>query len=152
MINVDKEILKSVDFLPHSLTNSRDKFGPSSETFPDFVRWVTWIPSRAALRIVWPDWSWHWHGGRKVADFISRVGDVCPATRSTLNVPQTTARLKRSWRIRQDRRDPRRRGSTAGVVVDEQCNTFDDIRPFVSAKAAHLIQIKMRRGVSDSGC
>jgi methylaspartate ammonia-lyase len=27
-------------------------------------------------------------------------------------------------------------------VVDEQCNTLDDIRRFAEAKAAHLIQIK----------
>ncbi|MFK0692088.1 hypothetical protein ACFX5Q_28340 [Mesorhizobium sp. IMUNJ 23033] len=61
---------------------------------------------------------------------------MCPVARSTLNVPRTTARLKRSAILDT-------RGSNARIVVDEQCNTLDDIRQFASAKAAHLIQIKM---------
>jgi methylaspartate ammonia-lyase len=34
------------------------------------------------------------------------------------------------------------KGITAEIVADEWCNTFDDVRDFVDAQAAHMIQVK----------
>lgn len=152
-INVDKMILKSVDVLPHGLINSREKFGPSGERFRDFVKWVV----KRTTEIGQPGYHpvlhfdvYGWIGleigmqAQKIADFIARVADDVPGYRIHIECPadfgSTEAQLEEYVKIVAilDRR-----GTDARVVVDEQCNTLDDIQLFAKAKAAHLIQIKM---------
>ncbi|TCN17977.1 methylaspartate ammonia-lyase [Sinorhizobium americanum] len=152
-INVDKMILKSVDILPHGLINSREKFGPSGETFREFVRWV----ARRTREIGEPGYHpilhfdvYGWIGleigmqAEKIADFICRVADDVADYRLHIECPAdfgtTDAQLDEYARI-VDLLDAR--GSNARIVVDEQCNTLDDIRLFAEAKAAHIVQIKM---------
>lgn len=152
-INVDKMILKSVDVLPHGLINSREKFGASGETFRDFVKWV----AKRTREIGEPGYHpilhfdvYGWIGleigmeAQKIADFIARVADDVPGYRVHIECPadfgSTEAQLEEYAKIVAllDRR-----GTEARVVVDEQCNTLDDIRLFAKARAAHLVQIKM---------
>ena len=152
-INVDKMILKSVDVLPHGLINSREKFGPSGETFRDFVKWV----ARRTTEIGEPGYHptlhfdvYGWIGTEigmdagKIADFICKVADDVPGYRLHIESPadfgSTDAQLDEYVKI-VDLLDAR--GSYARIVVDEQCNTLDDIRRFAEAKAAHIVQIKM---------
>lgn len=152
-LNVDKMILKSVDVLPHGLINSREKFGPSGETFRDFVKWV----ANRTREIGKPGYHpvlhfdvYGWIGleiglqPEKVADFISRLADEVPGYRLHIECPadygSTEAQLKGYAKIVALLES---RGTDARIVVDEQCNTLEDIRLFATAKAAHLIQIKM---------
>ncbi|ANW03084.1 methylaspartate ammonia-lyase [Bradyrhizobium icense] len=152
-INVDKMILKSVDVLPHGLINSREKFGPSGERFRDFVKWVVKRTREIGQPGYYPVLHFDVYGwigleigmqAQKIADFIARVADDVPGYRLHIECPadygSTEAQLEEYAKIVAllDRR-----GTGARVVVDEQCNTLDDIRLFAEAKAAHLIQIKM---------
>ncbi|QQO23485.1 methylaspartate ammonia-lyase [Bradyrhizobium diazoefficiens] len=152
-INIDKMILKGVDILPHGLINSREKFGRSGETFREFVKWV----ARRATEIGEPGYHptlhfdlYGWIGleigmePERIADYIARLSDEISGYRLLIECPvlyqSTDAQLDGYARIvgLLDRR-----GSKARVVVDERCNTLDDIRLFAKAKAAHIIQIKM---------
>lgn len=152
-LNVDKMVLKSVDVLPHGLINSREKFGPSGETFRDFVTWV----AKRTREIGKPGYHpilhfdvYGWIGleigmqAEKIADFISRLADDVPGYRLHIECPadfgSTEAQLHEYAKIVAilDAR-----GTDARVVADEQCNTLADIRLFAEAKAAHVIQIKM---------
>ncbi|MCK1552675.1 methylaspartate ammonia-lyase [Bradyrhizobium sp. 177] len=152
-INVDKMILKSVDVLPHGLINSREKFGPSGETFRKFVKWV----AKRTREIGMPGYHpvlhfdvYGWIGleigmqPEKIVDFIARVADDVPGYRLHIECPadfgSTEAQLNEYAKIVAflDQR-----GIEARIVVDEQCNTLDDIHLFANAKAAHIIQIKM---------
>lgn len=152
-LNVDKMILKSVDVLPHGLINSREKFGVSGEKFRDFVKWVV----KRIGEIGEPGYHpvlhfdvYGWIGleigmeAQKIADFITRLADDVPGYRLHIECPadfgSTEAQLEEYAKIVAllDRR-----GTEARVVVDEQCNTLDDVRLFAKAKAAHLVQIKM---------
>lgn len=152
-INVDKMILKSVDVLPHGLINSREKFGASGKTFREFAKWV----AKRTIEIGEPGyhpvlhfdlygWIGHEIGmdAEKIADFIARLADDIPGYRLHIECPadfgSTEAQLREYAKIVAllDRR-----GTEAKVVVDERCNTLDDIRLFAEAKAAHLVQIKM---------
>lgn len=152
-INVDKMILKSVDVLPHGLINSREKFGPSGERFREFVRWVV----KRTAEIGEPGYHpvlhfdvYGWIGleigmeAQKIADFIARVADDVPGYRLHIECPadygSTEAQLEAYAKIVAllDKH-----GTEARVVVDEQCNTLEDIQLFAKAKAAHLVQIKM---------
>ncbi|MFD1984546.1 methylaspartate ammonia-lyase [Mesorhizobium newzealandense] len=151
-INVDKMILKAVDVLPHGLINSRQKFGVDGQTFVKFVKWVatrTRQIGRPGYHPVLHFDVYGWIGQeiglepRSIADFICRVADTVPGFRLNIEAPadfgSTQAQIENYAKIVSilDNRD-----SSARIVVDERCNTLEDIRHFAEAKAAHLVQIK----------
>ncbi|MER9732487.1 methylaspartate ammonia-lyase [Mesorhizobium sp. M0217] len=151
-INVDKMILKAVDVIPHGLINSRQKFGTDGLTFMEFVKWVaarTREIGRPGYHPVLHFDLYGWIGQeiglepQRIADFICRVAESVPGF--TLNVESpadfgsTQAQIENYAEIVSilDGRD-----SSARIVVDERCNTLEDIRLFAEAKGAHLVQIK----------
>ncbi|MER8383108.1 methylaspartate ammonia-lyase [Mesorhizobium sp. M1399] len=151
-INVDKMILRSVDILPHGLINSRQKFGVDGLTFMEFVKWVatrTREIGRPGYHPVLHFDLYGWIGQeiglepQRIADFICRVAESVPGF--TLNVESpadfgsTRAQIENYAKIVSILDN---RGSSARIVVDERCNTLEDIRLFAEAKAAHLVQIK----------
>lgn len=151
-INVDKMILKAVDVLPHGLINSRQKFGVNGQTFMEFVNWVatrTREIGRPGYNPVLHFDVYGWIGqeigleSQRIADFICRVADTVPGF--TLNVESpadfgsTEAQIENYAQIVAILDS---RGSNARIVVDERCNTLEDIRLFAEAKATHLVQIK----------
>ncbi|MER9482859.1 methylaspartate ammonia-lyase [Mesorhizobium sp. M0494] len=151
-INVDKMILKAVDVLPHGLINSRQKFGVDGQTFLEFVRWVATRTRQIGPPGYQPVLHFDVYGWigleiglepHRIADFICKVAESVPGF--TLNVESpadfgsTQAQIDNYARIVSILDD---RGSSARIVVDERCNTFEDIRLFAEAKAAHLVQIK----------
>ncbi|MUZ75626.1 methylaspartate ammonia-lyase [Agrobacterium vitis] len=152
-INVDKMILKSVDVLPHGLINSREKFGPSGGNFREFVRWVAKRTTEIGAPGYHPSLHFDVYGwigleigmeAAKIADFICSIADEVPDFRLHIESPadfgSTSIQLVEYAKIVSilDQR-----GSNARIVVDEQCNTLDDIRRFAEEKAAHIVQIKM---------
>ncbi|WP_202367701.1 methylaspartate ammonia-lyase [Mesorhizobium sp. L-2-11] len=151
-INVDKMILKAVDVLPHGLINSRQKFGVNGQTFVEFVKWVaarTREIGRSGYHPVLHFDVYGWIGleiglePQRIADFICRVADTVPGFTLNIECPadfgSTQAQIDNYARIVSILAD---RGSSARIVVDERCNTLEDIRLFAEAKAAHLVQIK----------
>ncbi|MGX9575430.1 methylaspartate ammonia-lyase [Mesorhizobium sp. f-mel] len=151
-INVDKMILKAVDVLPHGLINSRQKFGVDGQTFMEFVKWVaarTREIGRPGYHPVLHFDVYGWIGleiglkPERIADFICRVADTVPGFTLNIECPadfgSTQAQINDYARIVSILDD---RGSSARIVVDERCNTLEDIRLFAEAKAAHLVQIK----------
>ncbi|RWI86444.1 methylaspartate ammonia-lyase [Mesorhizobium sp.] len=151
-INVDKMILKAVDVLPHGLINSRQKFGVAGQTFMEFVKWV----AARTRQIGRPGYHpllhfdvYGWIGEeiglepQSIADFICKVADTVPDFTLNIESPadfgSTQAQIENYARLVSILDD---RGSSARIVVDERCNTLEDIRLFAEAKAAHLIQIK----------
>ncbi|GLS33052.1 methylaspartate ammonia-lyase [Mesorhizobium albiziae] len=151
-INVDKMILKGVDVLPHGLINSRGKFGANGQTFMEFVKWVaarTREIGRPGYQPVLHFDVYGWIGleiglePQRIADFICRVADTVPDFTLNIECPadfgSTQAQIENYARIVSILDN---RGSSARIVVDERCNTLEDIRLFTEAKATHLIQIK----------
>ncbi|MER8899597.1 methylaspartate ammonia-lyase [Mesorhizobium sp. M0676] len=151
-INVDKMILKAVDVLPHGLINSRQKFGVGGRTFMEFVRWVatrTRAIGRPGYHPVLHFDVYGWIGQeiglepQTIADFICKVADTVPDFTLNIECPadfgSTQAQIDNYARIVSILND---RGSSARIVVDERCNTLEDIRLFAEAKATHLVQIK----------
>ncbi|KNY13249.1 3-methylaspartate ammonia-lyase [Shinella sp. SUS2] len=152
-INVDKMILKAIDILPHGLINSREKFGSAGETFRAFVKWVAQRVSEIGEPGYHPTLHFDVYGwigleigmdAGAIADFICAVADDVPDYRLHIESPadfgSTKAQLDEYAKI-VDLLD--RRGSNARIVVDEQCNTLDDIKLFAETRAAHIVQIKM---------
>ncbi|MER9108054.1 methylaspartate ammonia-lyase [Mesorhizobium sp. M0848] len=151
-INVDKMILKAVDILPHGLINSRQKFGAGGLTFMEFVKWVaarTREIGRPGYHPVLHFDVYGWIGEeiglepQRIADFICKVADTVPDFTLNIESPadfgSTQAQIENYAKIVSILDN---RGSSARIVVDERCNTLEDIRLFAEAKAAHLVQIK----------
>ncbi|MDX8449879.1 methylaspartate ammonia-lyase [Mesorhizobium captivum] len=151
-INVDKMILKSVDVLPHGLINSRQKFGQGGQTFLDFVKWVTTRTrelGRPGYHPVLHFDVYGWIGQeiglepQSIADFICKVADTVPGFTINIESPadfgSTHAQIENYAKIVSILDN---RGSSARIVVDERCNTLEDVRLFAEAKATHLVQIK----------
>lgn len=151
-INVDKMILKGVGVLPHGLINSRQKFGVNGQTFMEFVKWV----ARRTREIGRPGYNpvlhfdvYGWIGlemglePQRIAEFICRVADTVPGFTLNVECPadfgSTQAQIENYAQIISILEE---RGSRARIVVDERCNTLEDVRLFAEARAAHLIQIK----------
>lgn len=151
-INVDKMILKAVDVLPHGLINSRQKFGAGGQTFKEFVKWV----AARTREIGHPGYQpvlhfdvYGWIGQefglepQRIADFICKVAESVPGFTLNVEFPadfgSTQAQIENYAEIVSILDT---RGSNARIVVDERCNTLEDIRLFAEAKAAHLVQIK----------
>ncbi|ESX84851.1 methylaspartate ammonia-lyase [Mesorhizobium sp. LSHC412B00] len=151
-INVDKMILKGVDILPHGLINSRQKFGVDGQTFMEFVKWVatrTRQIGRPGYHPILHFDVYGWIGQeiglepQRIADFICKVADNIPGFTLNVEFPadfgSTQAQIENYAKIVSILDN---RGSSARIVVDERCNTLEDIRLFAEAKAAHLVQIK----------
>ncbi|MER8615120.1 methylaspartate ammonia-lyase [Mesorhizobium sp. M1216] len=151
-INVDKMILKAVDVLPHGLINSRQKFGVGGQTFMEFVKWVaarTREIGRPGYKPVLHFDVYGWIGQeiglepQSIADFICKVADTVPGFTINIESPadfgSTQAQIENYAKIISILDS---RGSSARIVVDERCNTLEDIRLFAEARSAHLIQIK----------
>ncbi|MEI9426185.1 methylaspartate ammonia-lyase [Mesorhizobium sp. Cs1299R1N3] len=151
-LNVDKMILKGVNVLPHGLINSRQKFGINGGTFIDFVSWV----AKRTRELGPPDYHpvlhfdvYGWIGQeiglqpQRIADFICNVADTVPGFTLNIESPadfgSTQAQIENYAQIVSILDG---RGSSARIVVDERCNTLEDIRLFAEAKATHLVQIK----------
>ncbi|RVC78146.1 methylaspartate ammonia-lyase [Mesorhizobium sp. M2A.F.Ca.ET.046.02.1.1] len=151
-INVDKMILKAVDVLPHGLINSRQKFGVGGQTFMEFVTWVATRTRQIGRPGYNPVLHFDVYGcigqeiglePQSIADFICKVADTVPGFTINIESPadfgSTQAQIENYAKIVSIVDS---RGSSARIVVDERCNTLEDIRLFAEARAAHLVQIK----------
>ncbi|MER9579926.1 methylaspartate ammonia-lyase [Mesorhizobium sp. M0400] len=151
-VNVDKMILKAVDVLPHGLVNAGQKFGVDGQTFMEFVTWVatrTRQIGRPGYHPVLHFDVYGWIGQeiglepQRIADFICKVADTVPDFTLNIESPadfgSTQAQIENYAKIVSILDN---RGSSARIVVDERCNTLEDIRLFAEAKATHLVQIK----------
>ncbi|RVA20029.1 methylaspartate ammonia-lyase, partial [Mesorhizobium sp. M7A.F.Ca.CA.002.05.1.1] len=122
------------------------------QTFMEFVRWV----ARRTREIGRPGYHpvlhfdvYGWIGQeigmepQEIADFICRVAESVPAfilnVESPADFGSTQAQIENYAKIVSILDS---RGSSARIVVDERCNTLEDIRLFAEAKATHLVQIK----------
>ena len=152
--NVDRMILKRADVLPHGLVNNLEsKVGSDGQLLLDYVTWVrdriislrddeTYIP---VLHIdVYGTIGEAFNDDvDRVADFVTRLGDV--ASPFQLRVEHAIDAGNRDDQITitaQLRNALRNRGSQVQLVVDEWCNTLEDIRLFVEAGAADMIHVK----------
>lgn len=151
-INVDKMMLRRVDVLPHGLINSREKFGPKGETFLEFAKWVAERARALGGKEYTPTLHFDVYGWvgleigllpLDIATFIARAADELRPFRLNIEAPadygSTELQLERYAEIVHHLG---RLGSSARIVVDEHCNTIEDIERFAKLRAAHIVQIK----------
>jgi methylaspartate ammonia-lyase len=146
-------ILKRVDILPHGLINSPAKFGRNGEVFEEFVRTVVRRIKTLGAEDYHPTLHFDVYSSiglefgvipARIAEFIARISQQTGNLRLQIEAPadfgSLNAQIEGYARITESLR---KLGCSARVVVDERCNTLDDIRLFAAARAADVIQIKM---------
>ena len=152
--NAEKMILKGVDVLPHGLINNvAEKFGASGEILADYVRWLVGrisdlAPSpgyRPRLHLDLYGCAGLAFGGDTdaVAAYLAELGKIAQpydlAIEHPIDAGSRKAQIATFRRLRDGLSE---RGSGVRVVVDEWCNTLDDVRAFVEAGAADVIHVK----------
>lgn len=153
-VNADKMIIKAVDVLPHALINNVETgLGPHGELLEQYLRWLV-----GRIRDHWPsgDYRPRLHvdvygtiGAAfdqdpvRIAAYLKHLGEVCApcelAVEQPVDAGSTSAQL---LAFRELRGELDRIGSSVRLVVDEWCNTLEDIARFVQAHAADVIHVK----------
>jgi len=153
-VSAEKMILKSVDVLPHGLFNSVPKIGESGEVL---IEYLSWLSSQIAS-LGAPDYKPRIH-----VDVYGILGDIfgppydrpevmtyfkdlnSAAEPYDLQIEGPIDAGSRSTQIAtmlELRTSLASAGIDLDIVADEWCNTLEDIKAFVDAGAADLIQIK----------
>jgi methylaspartate ammonia-lyase len=151
--NVDKMIIKEAGVLPHGLVNHiGSKLGADGALLVDYLGWVR---DRVLALRARPDYVPTLHldvygtvgaafgDPERVADYLAKLGEVAAPFRLRVEQPvdagSTPGQVEAMAELRAGLRE---RGSAVELVVDEWCNTLDDIRLFADARAADVIHVK----------
>ena len=152
--NVDKMVLKGVDVLPHGLINHLgSKLGHDGETFAEYVAWVR---DRVRALRTEPTYAPVLHfdvygtigaafdrDPGRVADYLAKLSELArPFPLRLEHVIDAGGREAQIAETAQLRRTLRSRGVQVELVVDEWCNTLEDIKEFLAAGAADIIHVK----------
>ncbi|ACL70292.1 methylaspartate ammonia-lyase [Halothermothrix orenii] len=151
--NADKIIIKHVDVLPHGLINNvRTKLGEKGEKLLDYVRWL----KKRVLEIGGEDYKPSLHldvygtiglafndDPDLMAEYLGRLEEAAHPFKIRIEGPMDAG--SKEGQIEQlVMLKERLQASGIGVdlVADEWCNTLEDIKEFVDARAADMVQIK----------
>lgn len=153
-VNADKMILKAVDVIPHALINNVETgLGRNGELLEQYLRWL--------VGRIWEQWPSGDYRPRlhvdtygtvgaafeqdvgRMAAYLQQLGEVCApfdlAIEQPVDAGSTDAQVLAFGELR---RELDRIGSPVRLVVDEWCNTLEDIGRFVEARAADVIHVK----------
>ncbi|RCK81413.1 MAG: Methylaspartate ammonia-lyase [Candidatus Ozemobacter sibiricus] len=152
--NVDKMILKGVEVLPHGLINNIDeKLGRDGSKLREYIRWLARRTRELAPRDDYrPTLHLDVYGTIGLAfNFdLPRITDYLASLEADadglpLYIEGPVDREEKPATIdslREITQGLERRGSRVRIVADEWCNTYEDVKEFVDARACHMVQIK----------
>ncbi len=151
--NVDKMILKGSNVLPHALINTIGKLGENGEKLMDYVKW---LKNRVEKFRVNSDYDPEFHIDvygtfgiifnndlEKIADYMIKLGEAAKPFKLRIEGPVDMGnREKQMEALRDLTLILKNKKSDVGVVADEWCNTFEDIKYFSDNAAGTMVQIK----------
>ena len=151
--NADKMILKRVDVLPHGLINNvRTKLGENGELLVDFIEWL----KKRVRQLAGPDYNPVLHfdvygtiglafqgDTERMADYLGVLERAAAPWELHIECPLIAdSKENQILGMRALRDALRRKGIKALIVVDEWCNTPEDIADFIRNDAVDMVQIK----------
>lgn len=152
--NSEKMILKQVDVFPHGLFNNVEKIGQDGKRLLEFIDWL----SKRVDELGLPDYEPRFH-----VDVYGTIGDLFgpPYDRSEVisyfdDLEQASgkydlqiegpmdagSRTEQIRAMRELRDGLAEAGLGIDIVADEWCDTLDDVKAFVDASAADIVQVK----------
>ena len=157
-VAIDKAIARRAEVLPHGLINTVDLIGRKGETLIAYVDWIVERIRRFAPADYRPELHVDTYGllgqvfsndAAGIARYVASLAESASPHPLCVETPV----LLRSRDAQIDsfaaiRRELRRLGSPASLIVDEWANTADDIEAFVAAEATDMVNVK----APDLGC
>lgn len=152
-INADRMIIKHVDMLPHGLYNNLAKLGENGEHLKGYLAWLkNRTQELKTIPDYLPDFQIDVYGTigqafnndiKKIGEYSKDLAKIVAPHKLFIEGPIECASKEEQiealakLRLYVDNND-----IPVKFVVDEWCNTLDDIKDFTDAKAGHMIQIK----------
>lgn len=151
--NADKTIIKRADVLPHGLINNvAEKLGFRGEKLLEYVSWLKDRAHRLGGEDYRPVLHIDVYGTigqafdedfNRMADYLAEIEQAAAPLRIRIEGPtdrgSKPAQIEALAKLRQVLKS---KGINVEIVADEWCNTLEDIREFVDAKAGDMVQIK----------
>jgi len=151
--NVDKMILKRIDIIPHGLINNvRDRVGADGAKFLDYVTWVRKRVQEIGDPDYVPELHFDTYGTigyafdndlEKVADFLVRCGEAAKPYKFIVEMPidlgSKAAQLDGMAKLNTMLRA---KGSDVDLMIDEWCNSFEDLKDWIDSKCIQRINVK----------
>ena len=153
-LNADKMIMKGVDVLPHALFNHVEtKVGMNGEKIKEYLEWLN---NRITSNKPYPTYNPAIHIDvygtlsvvfdndlEAVANYMVELGEIAKPYQLRVEGPvDMDGKADQIEALSKLRVLLEEKGSNVQIVADEWCNTLQDIKDFVTAKAGHMIQIK----------
>jgi methylaspartate ammonia-lyase len=151
--NVDKMVLKGVDVLPHGLVNDVDtKLGREGEILAEYVSWIVERIRRFGPDGYDPELHLDVYGmlgvifdddAERIADYLLELERRAAPHRLCIETPVLMGgRDEQIEALAAMRSAVARGGGRVQLIVDEWANDLDDIRLFVEAGAADMVNVK----------
>lgn len=150
----DKMIIKEVDVLPHGLVNNVDAMlGRKGEKLSEYVAWLRDRIRRLRRSTDYqPDLHIDVYGtigeiftndpGR-IADYLGLLEEESGEFKLYIEGPvDMEAKAPQIETLQAINEALHKKGIRVGIVADEWCNTYEDIRDFTDARCCHMVQIK----------
>jgi len=152
--NAEKMMLKGVPVLPHGLINSEAKIGSDGSTLREYV---AWLRERSAelgpegysprLHVDVYGMIGELFGGPydrpEVVDYVASLaeaaGELPLQIEGPMDAGNREGQITAMCELREGLADA---GVGVDLVADEWCNTLADVRAFVDAGAADVVQVK----------
>lgn len=152
-INADRMIIKHADMLPHGLYNNVNKLGKNGEHLKEYLAWLKErVQELKTIPNYLPDFQIDVYGtiGEAFGNDIAKIGDyagelaqiVAPHKLFIEGPIECASRDEQIKAMADLRKYVDDRNIPVSFVVDEWCNTLEDIKAFTDAEAGHMIQIK----------
>ena len=152
--NTEKMFVKGVPVLPHGLINSVEKIGADGETLREYVAWLADRSQELGPDEYEPRFHIDVYGmigelfgppydRAEVVDYVATLETAAAPFPIQIEGPMDVGnrgdQIDAMGELRDGLADA---GVGVDIVADEWCNTFEDVRKFVDAGAADIVQIK----------
>ncbi|WP_254768345.1 methylaspartate ammonia-lyase [Salinilacihabitans rarus] len=153
-VNAEKMFVKGVPVLPHGLINAEEKIGSDGEALLEYVEWLVYRSRELGPEGYEPRLHVDVYGmigelfgapydRDEVVDYFAALedaaGDLPLQIEGPMDVGDREDQIDAMCDLRAGLADA---GVDVDVVADEWCNTFEDVRAFVDAGAADVVQVK----------
>lgn len=153
-INVDRMILKELDYLPHaSFTNVERHFGPNGEKILEYASWIRDRIQKIGSIGYKPTIHLDVYGtiGQAfdnnipaIIKFLQILSNVVEPFDLAIETPIIAETQEEQLRLFKELRTAiKKEGLNASLIVDEWCNTFEDIVLFAKSQVSDFIKIKL---------
>lgn len=152
--NVDKMILKEVDYLPHaSFSNTERDFGRDGGQLLEYVGWVRDRIQRLGRPGYQPNVHLDIYGTLgeafenhipSIVDYLRKLSQAVKPYKLVLETPIIAATQEEQLRLFKELREGLKEAQLdIPLIVDEWCNTLEDIMLFADSQACDIAQVKV---------